>query len=195
VARAGVEAARWAPALTKEIRMQRMLSMLALATLAAGIAGAPAAGEVLCRKSSGAVKIREACKPKETAVDLAALEPAPTARAYACSTSADEIGVAACPGRSSKGVLSVVANSSYPGYTCFELDPSIDAESATAIASLNKTSVYAGGKINALIGVDGYANHEGCPANSVVVNTARHTNDGSFLGLEAVILGVNIVVP
>jgi hypothetical protein len=172
-----------------------MLSMLALATLAAGIAGAPAAGEVLCRKGSGAVKIREACKPKETVVDLSALQPAPTARAYACSSSGDGVSVGACFGRPSKGVLSIVVNSSYPGHTCFELDPSIDAESATAIASLNNTSAYSGGKINALIGADGYTNYQGCPANSVLVNTARHTNDGAFLGLEAVILGVNIVVP
>lgn len=114
----------------------------------------------------------------------------------ACRSNAlTDTTVEACSGRPSKGILSVTANTQFAGYTCFELDPSIDADTATVIASLNSHSVYGGGKINVLIGADAYANYSGCPLNSVLVNTARHTSDVSFLGLEAAILGVNIVVP
>ena len=91
--------------------------------------------------------------------------------------------------------MSIVANSAYPGNTCFELDPSVDANSATVIASLNQTNTYSGGTVNALIGADGYANYNGCPPNSVLVTTARHTNGGTFLDIENTILGVNILVP
>jgi hypothetical protein len=118
-----------------------------------------------------------------------------TARAYACAISIDGTSVTPCSDRPSKGVVTIMANTAYPGATCFQLDPSIDANSATVIASLNQTNTYSGGKVNALIGADGYANYNGCPPNSVLVTTARHTNGGAFLGIEDTILGVNILVP
>ena len=49
--------------------------------------------------------------------------------------------------------------------------------------------------INALIVADGYGNYNGCPPNTVIVGTGRHTLDGAALGLESVILSVDIVVP
>ena len=175
--------------------MRRELAVLALVTFAAGIGAAPAQGEVVCRKKSGALAVREACKKKETAFDLAVLDPAPTARAYGCSDAVSDTTVTACPDRPSKGIVSVTANSGVPGYTCFELDPSIDADTATVVASLNTHSSYGGGTINALIGADAYSNYSGCPPNSVVVVTARHTNATTELGLDPAILGINIVVP
>ena len=175
--------------------MRNRIARLACLLVALGIVSFPANAEVVCRKKSGALAVREACKTKETPFDLATLQPAPTARAYGCSFSSNDTTVEACSDRPSKGILSVTANTEYAGYTCFELDPSIDAQTATVVASLNTHSTYGGGKINVLIGADAYANYNGCPPNSVLVNTARHTNDGSFLGLEAAILGVNIVVP
>jgi hypothetical protein len=185
--------------------MMRKTGMVALALL--GVAGAVRTdAAVLCQKKSGAVFVREACRKKEKLLDAPALAAlglqgpmglqgsAGTARAYACAVSYDGTTVSFCPGRPSKNVTSVVANTSYPGYTCFVIDPSIDVGSATVIASLNSGSGYSGGKINALIWADGFSNYTGCPPNSVLVVTARHTNDGAFLGLEAVILSVSIAV-
>jgi hypothetical protein len=180
-------------------------AMVGAVLLAAAFA-VPAEAAVVCQKKSGAMFVRAACKTKETVLDLStlgALGPkgdtgdtgAPgSARAYACANSLDGTTVSFCFNRPAKNVLSVVANSSYPGYTCFVLDPSIDANSAVVVASLNTTSAFSGGKINALIGADGYNNYQGCPLNSVVVVTARHTNSGASLGLEYTILGVSIAV-
>ena len=77
--------------------------------------------------------------------------------------------------------------------TCFVLAPSIQAETAVVVATLNGGS-FAGGKINTIIAAFGSALYEGCPPNSVIVITARHTNEGSSLGLEYAILPVNIAV-
>jgi len=196
--------------------VQQLVTVVVLALVVVAGTGVDAA--VICQKKSGTMVIRESCRKKEVQVDLSAFgavgpqgapgergpegpsgergEPgeAGTARAYACSFSADGTTVSFCSGRAAKNVTSVVANTTYPDSTCFVLDPSIDAASAVVVASLNTTSAYSGGKINALISADGFANYLGCPPNSVLVVTARHTNDGAFLGLEPTILGVNIAV-
>lgn len=169
----------------------RTFVRIVVGVLLAGTVVAPSEAAVVCQKKSGAVVVREACKKKETAADPATFG---AARAYACSTSNDGTSVSLCNGRPVKGVLSVVANDTYPGYTCFVMDPSINVDSVLAVASLNGTSSFAGGKINAVIGADGYANYQGCPLNSILVITARHTNAGSSLGLEYAILGVSLVV-
>lgn len=187
--------------------MQQLVTVVVLALVV--VAGTGVEAAVICQKRSGTMVIRESCRKKEVQVDLSAFgavgpqgapgergEPGEggTARAYACSFSADGTTVSFCSGRAAKNVTNVVANTTYPGFTCFVLDSSIDAPSAVVVASLNATSSYSGGKVNALISADGYANFLGCPPNSVLVVTARHTNDGTFLGLEPTILGVNIAV-
>jgi hypothetical protein len=183
----------------------------AAAALAFVVAAAAAEATVVCQKKSGVLVVRDTCRKKETAADLASLgvlgpkgdkgnkgdkgdtgDPG-EARAYACSESFDELSPSLCANRPSRNVLSVVANDTYPGYTCFVLDPSIDANPAVVVASLTG-GTFGGGKINTIIAAAGFANYLGCPANSVVVITARHTNDTRFLGLEYTILGVNIAV-
>ncbi len=170
-----------------------------------GLVAAGADAALVCQKKSGAMFVRAACKKKETPVDLGTLgalgpkgdkgdtgEPG-QARAYACSETSDEASASLCANKAVKGVTSVVANTTYPGYTCFVLDSSIDAESAVVLAALNG-GLFGGGKANTIISAFGSSNFLGCPMNSVVVITGRHTNDTTFLGLEFAILGVNIAV-
>jgi hypothetical protein len=163
--------------------------------LAAVFFAAPAIGEVVCRKKTGTLTVREACKNREVPYDLSVVEPSPTARAYGCSNATSDTTVEACAGRASKGIVGVTANTEYAGFTCFQLDPSIDAGGAIVVASLNSHNAFAGGKVNALISADAYGNYTGCPPNSVVVVTGRHTLGSVELGLESVILSVDVVVP
>ena len=54
------------------MRMTGALSRLGMFTvLGVALAAGPALGDVICKKKSGAMFIRAACKPKETAVNLA----------------------------------------------------------------------------------------------------------------------------
>ena len=59
--------------------MRKEIARLACLLLALGIGSLPANAEVVCRKKSGALAVREACKTKETPFDLASLQPARTA--------------------------------------------------------------------------------------------------------------------
>ncbi len=161
---------------------------------------APAEAAVLCQKRSGTVVVRAGCRKHETPLDPDALGlrgpagAAGSARAYACANaSADGTLVTACSARPSKNVTSVVANS-MDSSTCFVLDPSIDADSAVVVASFNE-NVSFGTEVNVIIWAFGARTWHGCPANSVVVQTARYSASGSgFLQYDLVRLPVNVAV-
>ncbi|HEV7734568.1 MAG TPA: hypothetical protein VGR62_20510 [Candidatus Binatia bacterium] len=168
---------------------------------------------VLCQRRSGALFVRDACKKKEVAVNASALglvgpagdagtpgtpgtPGAPgEARAYACSdVSFDGTLVAACVGRPSKNVVSIIANPLAENVTCFVLDPSIDAASSIAVASFADAGITS--SVNIILNVIGTNDQVGCPANSVVVRTGRfrQADAGNGMLLEAARLAVNVAV-
>ena len=175
-----------------------------VAAILIAVTAAPAAA-ALCQKRSGALFVRDACKKRETIVDPVALGlvgpkgdagPAGEARAFACSeASADGTLVAPCPGRPSKGVVSIVAPENSEGTTCFVLDPSIDVSSAIVLATFH-TPFY-GYAVNAIIQAHGTDEQVGCPENSVLVTTGRYTPTAApstAMDLELIRLSVNIAV-
>lgn len=180
-----------------------------LRTIVAGIliavTATPGAATVLCQKRSGALFVRDACKKRETTVDPTALGivgpkgdagPAGEAKAFACSeASADGTLVAPCPGRPSRGVVSIVATGNSDGTTCFVLDPSIDASSAIVLATFH--APFYGYAVNVIISAQGTDEQVGCPENSVLVKTGRYTPSASpstAMDLELIRLSVNIAV-
>ena len=165
----------------------------------------PGVAAVLCQKRSGALSVRETCKKRETPVDPAALGivgpkgdagPAGAARAFAGSqVSADGTLAAPCAGRPSKNVVSIIAPDIDSATTCFVLDPSVDASSATVLATVSSPSY--GYAVNAILYAFGTDDAIGCPENSVVVRTARYTESagsGTEMDIELIRLSVSIAV-
>jgi hypothetical protein len=173
-----------------------------------GLVASVAQGAVLCRKRSGAIFVRDACRKREQVFNTATLgvtgpsgvagakgDPGVPgeARAYGCSNvSLDGSLAVACTERPAKNVLQVLPADNYA--TCFVLDPSIDASSAIVLVSWNDHTATTAGP-NVVLSVFAAKEVFGCPPNSVKIVTARATTvAGGGLTQQGFRVAVNVAV-
>jgi hypothetical protein len=170
----------------------------AVSFLMLAVGGIAAEASVLCQKHSGALFVRESCRKKETAVEPKTLglvtqeENGGRVRAFACTTaSADGTLIAPCPGRAPKNVT--LSTGIAPNATCFNLDPSIDVQSAVPIVSLADTNALTGQGVNLIVSVinGGFAV---CGPNAITVFTGRYAVTGGVETFTPVRLALTLVV-